>query len=76
MSVTLDTKWILNKEVSTSDGFRHRFIVGQTEKHITIIEGVWRRRKYMIPKPLVTSFDGSIVYLSIPENEMEKYLVK
>jgi hypothetical protein len=60
----------------TSDGITHEYVVSQSDKDITVVEGVWRTRKYVIPKSLITSFDGSIVRLSISENELGRYLAK
>ncbi len=74
--VNLDSKRILNKSVITSDGYMHGEIVGQTDKEIILIEGVFRPRKYAIPKSAVTNFDGSFVYLSIPDRDLEKYRVR
>ncbi|MEM2760772.1 MAG: hypothetical protein QXN83_06705 [Nitrososphaerales archaeon] len=73
----LDSRYIINKGVETSDGVLHEYIVSQTDNDITVLEGVWRIRKYIIPKSLITRFDGSTVYLSIADKELrEKYQVK
>ncbi|MCS7140781.1 MAG: hypothetical protein NZ888_01170 [Candidatus Nitrosocaldus sp.] len=74
--INLDSKNILNKPVVTSDGYLRGHIVGQTDKELVLIEGTWRVRKYNIPKSLVTNFDGSYIYISIPDKEMEKYRAK
>jgi hypothetical protein len=74
--IDLDSRRILNKSIITSDGYMHGEIVGQTDKEIILIEGVFRPRKYAIPKSAVTNFDGSYVYISISDAELEKYRVK
>lgn len=77
MSMKFDSRHILNKGVETSDGVLHEYIVSQSDKDITLMEGVWRTRKYVIPKSLIKGFDGSTVFLSIPDRELrEKYLTK
>ncbi len=74
--IDLDSKRILNKSIITSDGYIHGEIVGQTDKELILIEGVFRVRKYAIPKSAVTNFDGSYVYISIPDRDLEKYRVR
>jgi hypothetical protein len=74
--INLDSKRILNRSIITSDGYIHGVIVGQTDKELILIEGVFRPRKYAIPKSAVTNFDGSFVYISISDMDLEKYRVK
>lgn len=72
-----DSRYIINKGVETSDRVLHEYIVSQSDNDITVLEGVWRTRKYVIPKSLVKDFDGSTVFLSITDKELrEKYLMK
>ena len=74
--IDLDSKRILNKSIMTSDGIMRGEIVGQTDKELIVMEGVFRIRKYMIPKSLVANYDGSIIHLSIPDKDIEKYRSK
>lgn len=69
----LDPRWIINKGIMTRDGYPHSSIVGTTEDSIIVVEGVVRTHKYVIPKSLITNFDGSYLHLSITESELSKY---
>ncbi len=75
-SIALDPRWIINKGIMTKDGYTHHSIVGSTEDSIIVVEGAVRVHKYVIPKSLITLWDGSYLHLSITEDELRKYETK